>query len=140
MIDSDHLAEKPAIRVPFAQPFWALRPSLNAEEDHHVVEACCEVRCHRFFDRCQSFCELVGMLIAIAKQEPVVLKGARLALCALRFHVHDVQTALVEAMLSEADLGCASTITAGALQLGIGSQCFHYGPRDFPFHQLGVAL
>ena len=139
MIDSEILAERPAVRVPFAQPFWAtLRPPPIAEEMYSAVEMCNEVCCHRFFNRCSSSCELIGMILAIAKFQPLVLSGARLALRALRFELHNSQAELVAAMLDAAALDSQSLVTTGSILLRISTQQFYYGPKESPFHRLGI--
>ena len=133
--------DMPAVRVSFAQPFWAtLRPKRAIEEAYLGSSVCAEVQCFRHFSKCCNFVELLGMLVAISRQTPHAYCGARFAMCALKFDLEECQAGFVEGLLSCADLHSQTVFELGGFKLRIGDTQFCYGPKDFPFLELGLRL
>ena len=138
MTEAAHLQELPAIKVPFAQPFWARLHPIRASTCERAQHAVCnEVLCFHYFRNCSDFQQLVQTVLSLARSKPQVLEGAKLAFCAFTVELNQTQEALLRGLFSLKSLGDHHSAICDDCQMLVTNEYYCYGPYNFDYQQLG---
>ena len=131
-VDDPMLAEKPAVQVAYACPFWAtLRPVDSDHTANGILAMNATVRSYNLLRSCRSFQDVLGCLVSVARFKPQLLTAG--------FHLPYVPLVLSSRMLSVRLYTRWYRLPTWDFKLSIQDCRFIYGPHSFNFAQLGVS-